>query len=224
MQRIVSIAICALLVLGLAGCSGISQEGADKIAAEITGLEKERDQLRSELAAAQKRIEEFQELEALYQELSHSELEAAKAANVLQAEQDRLQLEKLLAEQRAEEEAKAALAAAAREAEERKGYETGITYNQLARTPDDYEWKKVKFTGRVLQVLEGDEVNLRIAVNGNSDTVILVYYRPSITEVRVLERDNITIYGVFQGLHTYKSVMGASITIPLIRVDKLEIN
>lgn len=44
--------------------------------------------------------------------------------------------------------------AAQKAAEEAQGYETGITYDQLARTPDQFIGKKVKFTGKVLQVLE----------------------------------------------------------------------
>lgn len=39
--------------------------------------------------------------------------------------------------------------------EEARGYETGITYDQLARTPDEFEGKKVKFSGKVIQVSEG---------------------------------------------------------------------
>ena len=56
------------------------------------------------------------------------------------------QLEEAEAQRKAEEEAaqKAAeeAAAAAAAKEEAKGYETGITYDQLARTPDDYKGKK----------------------------------------------------------------------------------
>lgn len=43
----------------------------------------------------------------------------------------------------------------------KQGYETGITYEQLARIPDSYIYKKVKFSGNVIQVLKGDnEVNI----------------------------------------------------------------
>ncbi len=58
--------------------------------------------------------------------------------------------------------------------EEKKGYDTGITYDQLARTSDDYKYKKVKFKGKVIQVIEdGDEVQIRFAVSGNYDKVVL---------------------------------------------------
>ena len=114
------------------------------------------------------------------------------------------------------------------EEEERIGYETGITYDQLARNPDDYKGKKVKFYGRVVQVIEGNnETQLRVATKASSygnyhDDIVLVYYNSKIMTSRVLEDDMITLYGMSMGLHTYKSTMGGDITIPLISVDKIE--
>ena len=54
---------------------------------------------------------------------------------------------------------------------------TVITYDNLARTPDDYQGKKVKFYGKVLQVMEGDgEIQIRLAVNDDYDTVLYGAY------------------------------------------------
>lgn len=112
---------------------------------------------------------------------------------------------------------------AKREAEKAKGYETGITYNQLARTPDKYEGKKVKFSGKVIQVIEGDDtVQIRLAVKNNYDTVLLGEYRKDIVSSRVLEDDHITIYGVSVGTISYKSTMGGTITIPGVYIDKIK--
>ena len=184
----------------------------------------ETNKLKNDLTEAQARIDEFFELENKYKNLSDSEIAAQQAANELKAEKDRQAKEKLLAEEKKKAEAAAAAAAAAAEAEAKKGYDTGITYNQLARTPDDYVGKKVKFTGKVIQVIEGSsEVNLRVAVNKNYDTVLLVFYPKTLTKTRVLENDIVTLYGVSQGLHTYKSTMGGDITIPLVKVDKIDI-
>ncbi|HBE9726644.1 TPA: toxin regulator [Clostridioides difficile] len=109
-----------------------------------------------------------------------------------------------------------------KEEEEKKGYDTGITYDQLARTPDDYKYKKVKFEGKVIQVIEdGDEVQIRLAVSGNYDKVVLCSYKKSITPSRVLEDDYITIRGISAGTITYESTMGGKITIPGIAVEKI---
>ena len=108
-------------------------------------------------------------------------------------------------------------------AEEAAGYETGITYDQLARTPDDFKGKKVKFSGKVVQVIEGDgETDLRIAVSGDYDTILYAAYDSSIVSSRVLEDDYITIYGVFWGNYSYQSTFGGQITIPAVLVDRID--
>lgn len=124
--------------------------------------------------------------------------------------------------QRKAEKAKKAEEQRKKEEEEKKGYDTGITYDQLARTPDDYKYKKVKFEGKVIQVIEdGDEVQIRLAVSGNYDKVVLCSYKKSITPSRVLEDDYITIRGISAGTITYESTMGGNITIPGIAVEKI---
>lgn len=95
-------------------------------------------------------------------------------------------------------------------------YKTGITYDQVARMPDDYEGKKMQFTGRVIQVIEDkSETQIRLAVDGNSDNIILVGFDPDILNgSRVLEDDLVTVSGTSVGTVSYKSTMGGKITIP----------
>jgi flagellar biosynthesis GTPase FlhF len=131
--------------------------------------------------------------------------------------------EKAAADQAAKE--RAAAEKAAKEEAERIGYETGITYDQLARTPDDFEGKKAKFSGRVVQVMEGDgETQLRIAVDDNYDTILFVAYESTIISSRVLEDDFVTISGESLGLITYQSTMGGDISIPAMEVTAITIN
>lgn len=107
--------------------------------------------------------------------------------------------------------------------EEAKGYETGITYDQLARTPDKYEGSKVKFYGEVIQVIEGDgSVQIRLAVEGDYDHVVFCQYDSGIVSSRVLEDDKITVYGVSAGTISYQSTMGGQITIPAVLVEKID--
>lgn len=124
------------------------------------------------------------------------------------------------AEQRAATQAEAD---AKREAEEKLGYETGITYDQLARTPDDYEGSLVKFTGEVIQTLEEDgQVDIRLAVDGEYNNILYCAYESNIVSSRVLEGDTITIYGTSMGLYSYESTTGVTITIPCVWVDKID--
>jgi hypothetical protein len=102
-------------------------------------------------------------------------------------------------------------------------YDTGITYDQLARTPDKYKTQKVKFNGTVIQVTEeGESTSLRVAVNDDYDTILLVIFENSIISSRLLENDNITIKGVSEGVYTYETVMGNKMTLPLVRADSIK--
>lgn len=114
-------------------------------------------------------------------------------------------------------------AEAAKAAEEAKGYETGITYDQLARTPDEFKNKKVKFYGKVIQVIEGSgNIQIRLAVDDDYDRILLGEFSKSIVSRRVLEDDYITIYGKSVGTISYQSTMKGTITIPGIYIDKIE--
>ena len=184
-----------------------------ELEAEIENLTTEKDELTEE---NENLNEELGTLKLTNEELQEKVDEAQPWFEL--SEIERQEKEEELQKQ-AEEEEKAKLE------EEKKGYNTGITYEQLARNPEDYEGKKVKFYGKVLQVIEGtDEIKLRIAVNNDYDNVILVGYDPDIVDMRVLEDDKITIMGVSVGLYSYESTGGATITIPAIVVDIIEFN
>lgn len=103
-------------------------------------------------------------------------------------------------------------------------YRKDITYESLMRTPDKYKDMKIQMTGEVAQVIEGEkQLDLRIYFGETYDCGYLVC-KPDVTDVRILENDNITFYGVYQGLYTYKTVSGSEETVPLFNVDSLVIN
>ncbi len=201
----------------------VSQEDFDAIKSEFDTLSADKDKLQKDYDALSKEYSEYKESMKIYEELSEAEAEQKKLE--AEAEAKRLK-EEAEAEEKAkkeEEERKKKEAEEAKAAEEAKGYETGITFDQLARTPDDYKGKKVKFTGEVVQVIEGDgEVDIRLAVDDDWDDIILGFYDPSIVSSRVLEDDKITIYGVSEGLYTYESTLGGNITVPLVRIEKID--
>lgn len=104
-------------------------------------------------------------------------------------------------------------------------YATDVSYEDIARTPDDYEGRALCYTGKVIQVLETDgETDLRVALDDWYEDVLLCGYDPKITEKRVLEGDTVTVYGIYYGVYTYESTFGTDITLPLLWVDHIEIN
>ena len=243
--------ISLLFLMILSGCSSISKEEYeanvqeleelkvdfdmkvrefDRRVKELNELQENYNALEAENKALLAQVEEYEKIIEPYKELTKSEIEAKaqkaklekkEAANKLK-EMKEAEKKAKEAEKKAKEE-KEARQKAEEEAKQKQGYNTGITYQQLARTPNKYEDEKVKFSGKVIQVLEETTTTtLRLAVNSDYDQIILLKYYPGLVSSRVLEDDYITIYGVSEGIYTYESVMGGKITVPLVRVEKID--
>ncbi|WP_144481813.1 hypothetical protein [Bacillus pumilus] len=122
-----------------------------------------------------------------------------------------------------EEKKKEELAKKKAEEQEKKGYDTGITYDQLARTPEKYKGKKVKFKGEVVQVMEGDgTTEIRVAVDEYYNDIVYGAYQADLVKSRVLEGDVITFMGTSEGVITYESTTDGNITIPSVNIEKIE--
>lgn len=210
-NKIVVCSVVALVIGAFLGnwsaplCSDSEHEG---VIAKIETLE-------TEVKDKDKEIEEL-----------NAKIDSAKPWFEMKAEEQKAIEEenaRIKAEEEAKKKAEEEEAKRLAEEEEKKGYDTGITYSQLARTPEDYKGKKVKFKGKVVQVMEGDgEVQIRLAVGGNYNNIIYGVYDSDLVSSRVLEDDYITIMGLSAGLLTYTSTMGGEITIPSMIVQKID--
>lgn len=108
------------------------------------------------------------------------------------------------------------------------------TFDENKYTIPDYnEWnhdkiKKfslVQITGKVLQVMnDNGGYNLRIATDGSYGKVVLVVIESSDVKDVIAEGDNVTIYGIANGLHTYESTMRSKITVPFMLGTNYKIN
>ena len=81
-------------------------------------------------------------------ETLNAKIESAKPWFDMKAEEQKAIEEenaRLKAEEEAKKKAEEEEAKRLAEEEAKKGYDTGITYNQIARTPDEYKGKKIKF-------------------------------------------------------------------------------
>lgn len=185
-------------------------------AAKITSNE-----IKVEAPVIEKSAEEKAEEEKKEKEKEEAK-KAEEAEKVAQAEKARLEKEAEAEKIRLEKEAQDKIIAEAKAAAEKVAYDTGITYEQLARTPDSFISKKVKFYGEVIQVIEVDkETQLRLAVNGDYNSIVLLGYKKGTVSQRVLDGDQITIKGVSLGIITYESALGGNISIPGILVDEV---
>ena len=213
MKHIVSIFLTIILMLSLVSCSnGVTKEEYDLVRSKLDSANTTISSLEEQISVLQKEYDAYKEKMSEYEDLASAEVEAR-----------RIEAEAVIKAEKEAAAAAAAAAAAEAEAKARAGYETGITYDQLARTPDNYIGELVKFRGKVLQVVEGDaEINIRLAVNNNFDNVLFCGYSPDIVSSRILENDTITIYGESLGLYSYESTIGAQITIPAVWIDKID--
>lgn len=119
-------------------------------------------------------------------------------------------------------------AAEAKEISNFKASCSSYSYKSIARDPDTYNGKNAKFTGKVVQVMDDlTDVVLRVNVTKDeygiwTDTVYVTYSNAN-TSSRILENDVITMYGTLNGLETYTSTLGASITIPSFDAKYIDI-
>lgn len=102
-------------------------------------------------------------------------------------------------------------------------------YKEIARNPDNYRGKRVKFRGQVIQVSEGwsNSITLRINVTedeyGFYDDTIYCTYKYSENESKILEDDIVTIYGECKGDTSYTSVLGTIVTLPEVSIKYIDI-
>ena len=91
-----------------------------------------------------------------------------------------------------------------------------IGYENLHRYNEDHIGKIVFFSGEVIQVrhISSDSYVLRVDVNPERFETSALYV--NYVGPRILEDDNVTIYGEVVGIKDYKSISGAQVSIPEI--------
>ena len=93
-----------------------------------------------------------------------------------------------------------------------------VDYTDVERNPNQYKGKKIKISGKVIQVSEGwfNSVTLRVD-QGNNQIWYVTYTRSDNNESRILENDQLTFYGECDGVESYKTIIGNQVTIPSIK-------
>lgn len=193
---------------------------------EIESYKSDNESLKSDVEELNSQI---QEQEVQIKELNEKVKEAKPWFDMKEEERKKKEAEeeKKRKEKEAEEEKKRkekeAQEQKEREEKEKNKYETGVTYDQLARNPNSYIGELVKFSGKIIQVVEGgSESEYRMAVGGNYDNILYLSVPKSlIVNNRILEGDYITVYGESDGTITYESSANITITIPAVMVEKI---
>ena len=191
------IVFVGLMLMASFGGGG-STEGSDK----TTTTDNETEEVSSEVE------ESVQAEESLVEEREAKEEEERLAKE--EEEEERLEQESIEAEEEWQEELDNA--------------RTDVTYDNLMRTPDDYLGQVVQLSGTVLQTINGDGVvQQRVALYDDYDQIVLIEYSKDLPEVRLLDDDYITFTGVSLGTIEYETVLGATLEIPSILVDRINV-
>ena len=109
---------------------------------------------------------------------------------------------------------------------------TVYSYETIARDPESYNGTYGCYTGKVIQAMEStlyglktDTLRINITKTSYSYTdTIYVTYTASTDASRILEDDIVTIWGINKGTTSYETVLGATVTLPMVQAKYLEIN
>lgn len=189
------------------------QENYNKLSKETKGYT---DLTEDEKKIIDEKITEVKKATEEEKEKIKAEQEAEAKAKAEEEARAKAEAEaKAKAEKEAQEQAK-------REAEAHK-YETGITWEDIAR--DGHTGEYCKFTGEVIQVINGASANqYRVKIDNNYDKIMLIEIGKSQIASNILEGDTISFKGTSYGNYTYTTVLGAKQTIPAVIVDEYSLN
>lgn len=100
---------------------------------------------------------------------------------------------------------------------------TTYTCEELLRDPENFKGEKIKISGDVFQIISDDGSNVEILLDtGEKNGLTYIKYNRSEDEERILEGDNIAVYGTFYKLSKYTSVLGTENTVPELYANFLD--
>lgn len=181
------------------------------------------DKTKEELKNIQTKTKEYRTLNEEEKAIVDAKIQEVKETTKQQKEAEKKALEeekaRIEAEKKAEEERKAQEEQAKREAEAHK-YETGLTWEDIAR--EGKYGTLGQFEGKILQVMNGTGFKqYRVAINGDYNQVMLIQVNNGVSTETLLEDDYVYFKGQSLGTVTYKTVLGAEMTVPAFKVEEI---
>lgn len=172
-------------------------------------LESENNVLNSKIENAK----DYFELDPTEKELVDAKIKEVNEATETQKAEEKAKREE-------EEKAKKAAEGEAKRQAEAHKYETGLTWEQIAR--EGKVGALGKFEGKIIQVMNnGSWTSYRIAINGDYDQIMYVEDTLNRATETLLEDDYVYFKGMSEGTTTYTTVMGAKVTIPAFMIDEI---
>ena len=103
-------------------------------------------------------------------------------------------------------------------------FNTGITYENINKTPEKYLGQKLTILGKTIQTTSDSSENyITIAVDDNMAQPLIIDYDPSIFELNLHPDSQIQIKGVFVGTISHLSLINGETKIPKIYANSIDI-
>lgn len=96
-----------------------------------------------------------------------------------------------------------------------------IKYEDIMRKREGLEDERHQFFAEVQQYDESDDIAEGLFMRDGDLDRAYYFIIPNLPETRLMEGDNVDVYGTLHGLLTYETVMGGTKTVPVIIVDKI---
>lgn len=99
-----------------------------------------------------------------------------------------------------------------------------VSYEELARYPDNYFKKSIKLKGQITQVVDAGDNNTLylLAVNDNHNHIAIVGYNGDFSNGRILNGDEILFYGLSGGLISTDTANNGNVTCPSMMATTYE--
>ena len=230
-KKVLKFVVCGIICLFLGSIIGnvgkVSSKEYDSLKDRYnyqvnhnTELKSEKETIEKELADLKEKTKNYIELNETEKSIVDTKIQEVKQATKEEAEAEQKRIAEEQAQKAAEEQAKREAEEQAKKEAEAHKYETGLTWEQIAR-----EGKKGtlgQFEGKIIQVMNGDGfTQYRVAINGDYDQVMLIEVKNSVSKETLLEDDYVYFKGESLGTITYTTVMGAEMTIPAFECHEI---
>ena len=230
-KEVLKFVVCGVICLFLGGRIGsagkISSKEYDSLKDRYnyqvnhnTELNSEKETIEKELADLKEKTKNYIELNETEKSIVDTKIQEVKQATKEEAEAEQKRIAEEQAQKAAEEQTKKEAEEQAKKEAEAHKYETGLTWEQIAR-----EGKKGtlgQFEGKIIQVMNGDGfTQYRVTINGDYDQVMLIEVKNGVAKETLLEDDYVYFKGESLGTITYTTVMGAEMTIPAFECHEI---
>lgn len=103
-------------------------------------------------------------------------------------------------------------------------YQSGWTYDQLARYPEYYIGERFSVNGKIEHITGSSEYGYSILLSVSGNKLFYAHLNPPyLPDYKLLVGDKVTFKSIFAGDYTYNNVYGVSTSLPLLNVEEVKL-